>query len=99
MTCTVYNTCHLCISLDVICSEKVLKSLQNIMKNNHLKKLTISLREVSPHYMASIVCGCFQSTTVESLHFIADRVKVRTHYKLLSNSLISSLLYCYIGYC
>ena len=76
MTCTICHNCHLCFSSDVTCSEKVFKSLENIKIRNNLKYLTINLRDVPPHYMASIVCGCLQSTTVKELNFTVDHVKV-----------------------
>ena len=76
-------------------SEEVLKSLEIIKNSKNLRDLTLDLRQLPFHYMASIVCGCFQSRTLEKLTI--DVKEVRVYYKLCP-ILIPSLLHCCIGY-
>ena len=58
--------------------QKSLENTKNYSKN--LKSLHLNFKVVSSHWMVSIVCGCFQSGTVERLEVGADRVEVRIHY-------------------
>ena len=69
----------------MLCAEEELiqKSLENTNNySKNLKDLNLTLKVVSSHCMASIVCGCFQSRTVEKIKINADCVEVRVHYKL-----------------
>ena len=62
--------------------ELIQKSLENTKNySRNLKRLRLNFKVVSSYCMASIVCGCFQSGTVESLMIEADHVQVRVHYK------------------
>ena len=60
-------------------SEKVLKSLENFKNSKNLRDFTLKLSQLPSHYMASIVCGCFQSGTLEKLMIGVNEVRV---YKL-----------------
>ena len=77
-------------------SEEVLKSLENITNSPNLKDFTLHLRQLSSHYMASIVCGCFQSRTLEKLRiqekFEILAKEVRVCYKLCP--ILQFLVYC-----
>ena len=92
-----------CLSYDLYTSsgwysEEVLKSLENIKNSKNLRDFDLRTSGQLPsHYMASIVCGCFQSRTLEELKIQVEEVRV--YYKSLSYSPIPSLLYCCIGYC
>ena len=93
-----YCSCYdLCTSSGKY-SEEVLKSLENIKNNRNLRDFSLILRELPSHYMASIVCGCFQSRTLEKLEILVEKVRVYI-LQVLSYSPIPSLLYCCIGYC
>ena len=70
-------------------SEEVLKSLENIKNSKNLRDFDLELRELSSH-MASIVCECFQSRTLEKLKIQVD--KVRVYYKLCP--ILQFLVYC-----
>ena len=63
-------------------SKEVLKSLEHIKNSPSLRDFTLDLfsRQLPSHYMASIVCGCFQSRTLEKLEI--DVEEVRAYYKL-----------------
>ena len=61
-------------------SEEVLKSLENFKNSKNLKDFTLKLSQLPSHYMASIVCGCFQSRTLEKLKIQVEEVRV--YYKL-----------------
>ena len=68
----------------VLCKEEELiqKSLENTKNySKNLKDLKLTLQVVSWQCMASVVCGCFQSGTVERIEVEADCVEVRVHYK------------------
>ena len=72
-------------------SEEVLKSLENIIKNcKNLRDFTVDIGQLPSHYMASIVCGCFQSRTLEKLKI--DVREVRVYYKLYP--ILQFLVYC-----
>ena len=71
-------------------SEEVLKSLENIKNSKNLRDFTLIHRELPSHYMASIVCGCFQSRTLETLDILVE--KVRVYYKL--RPILQFLVYC-----
>ena len=72
-------------------SEEVLKSLENIIKNcKNLRDFTLGLGQLTSHYMASIVCGCFQSRTLEKLEIKV--IEVRVYYNLCP--LLQFLVYC-----
>ena len=71
-------------------SEEVLKSLENIKNSKNLRDFTLILRELPSHYMAFIVCGCFQSRTLEKLKI--DVKEVRVYYKLCP--ILQFLVYC-----
>ena len=73
-------------------SEEVLKSLENIKNSKNLRDFTLELEELPFHYMASIVCGCFQSTTLKELVIKVD--KVRVYYKLCP--ILQFLVYCIV---
>ena len=70
--------------------EEVLKSLENIKNSKNLRDFILILRELPSHYMASIVCGCFQSRTLEKLMIVV--VEVRVYYKLCP--ILQFLVYC-----
>ena len=57
-----------------------MKSFENIKNSKNLRDCTLELRQLPSHYMASIVCGCFQSGTLEKLKIEVDEVRV--YYKL-----------------
>ena len=61
-------------------SEEVLKLLENIKNNKNLRDFTLRLRQLPSHYMASIVCGCSQSRTLEKLEI--EVTEVRVYYNL-----------------
>ena len=67
-----------------------MKSLENIKNSKNLRDFTLYLRQLSSHYMASIVCGCFQSRTLEKLWI--EVKKVRVYYKLCP--IFQFLVYC-----
>ena len=71
-------------------SEEVLKSLENIKNSKNLRDFTLYLRQLPFHYMASIVCGCFQSRTLEKLWIGVEEVRV--YYKLCP--ILQFLVYC-----
>ena len=71
-------------------SEEVLKSLENIKNSKNLRDFTLWLRQLPSHYMASIVCGCFQSRTLEELKILVEEVRV--YYKLCP--ILQFLVYC-----
>ena len=72
-------------------SEEVLKSLEKIKNSeNYLRDFTLYLRQLPFHYMASIVCGCFQSRTLEKLNI--EVKEVRVFYNLCP--LPQFLVYC-----
>ena len=57
-------------------SEEVLKSLENIKNSKNLRGFGLAFRQLPSHYMASIVCGCFQSRTLEELMISVKEVRV-----------------------
>ena len=57
-------------------TEEVLKSLENIKNSKNLRDFTLELGQLPSHYMASIVCGCFQSRTLEELEIRVKEVRV-----------------------
>ena len=57
-------------------SEEVLKSLENIKSSKNLRDFTSELKRLPSHYMASIVCGCFQSRTIKKLKIDVREVRV-----------------------
>ena len=61
--------------------ELIQKSLEMMKNSENLKHLRLNFQVVSSHWMASIVCGCFQSGTLEGIMVKADHVQVRVHYK------------------
>ena len=71
-------------------SEEVLKSLENIKNSKNLKDFALGLGQLPSHYMASIVCGCFQSRTLEKLWIEVEEVRV--YYKLCP--ILQFLVYC-----
>ena len=74
-------------------SEKVLKSLENIKNSKNLRDFILYLRQLPSHHniiMASIVCGCFQSRTLEKLWILVE--KVRVYYNLCP--ILQFLVYC-----
>ena len=71
-------------------SAEVMKSLENIKNSKNLRDFTLELRQLSSHYMASIVCGCFQSKTLETLTILFEEVRV--YYKLCP--ILQFLVYC-----
>ena len=71
-------------------SEEVLKSLENIKNSKNLRDFTFDLGQHPFHYMASIVCGCFQSRTLEKLKIGVKKVGV--YYKLCP--ILQFLVYC-----
>ena len=71
-------------------SEEVLKSLENIKNSKNLRDFTLILRELPSHYMASIVCGCFQSRTLKKLKIQVEEVRV--YYNLCP--ILQFLVYC-----
>ena len=71
-------------------SEEVLKSLENIKNSKNPRDFTLILRELPFHYMASIVCGCFQSRTLEKLKI--QVTEVRVFYNLCP--ILQFLVYC-----
>ena len=74
------------------CPEEVLKSFENIKNSKNLRDFTLELRQLPSHYMASIVCGCFQSRTLEKLKIEVE--KVRVYYKLCP--ILQFLVYCIV---
>ena len=55
--------------------------LESAIKNSkNLRDFTLYLGQLPSNYMASIVCGCFQSRTLEELKI--DVREVRVYYKL-----------------
>ena len=79
MQCSYYLYC-LCYDLYTSSgeySEEVLKLLEN---SKNLRDFTLNLGQLPSHYMASIVCGCFQSRTLEKLEI--EVKEVRVYYKL-----------------
>ena len=52
--------------------KEVLKSLEDIKNSKSLNNLTLNLGQLPSHYMVSIVCGCFQSKTLEELMIETD---------------------------
>ena len=71
-------------------SEEVLKSLENIKNSKNLRDFTLVLKQFPSNYMASIVCGCFLSRTLEKL--VIYDVEVRVYYKLCP--ILQFLVYC-----
>ena len=71
-------------------SEEVLKSLENIKNSKNLRDFTLGLGQLPFHYMASAVCGCFQSRTLEKLEIWVKEVRV--YYKLCP--ILQFLVYC-----
>ena len=67
-----------------------MKSLENIKNSKNLRDFTLYLRQLPSHYMASIVCGYFQSRTLEKLKIKVD--KVRVYYKFCP--ILQFLVYC-----
>ena len=74
-------------------SEEVLKSLENIKNSPNLRDFTLRLGQLPSHYMASIVCGCFQSRTLEKLMILVKEVRV--YYKLCP--ILQFLVYCTVA--
>ena len=71
-------------------SEEVIKSLENINNSKNLRDFTFDLGQLPFHHMASIVCGCFQSRTLEKLEIVVKEVRV--YYKLCP--ILQFLVYC-----
>ena len=71
-------------------SEEVLKSLENIKNSKNLRDFTLELQQLPFHYMASIMCGCFQSRTLAKLKI--EVKKVRVYYKLCP--ILQFLVFC-----
>ena len=71
-------------------SEEVLKSLENIKNSKNLRDFALELRQLPSHHMASILCGCFQSRTLEELVILVKEVRV--YYKLCP--ILQFLVYC-----
>ena len=93
--CVQCSYCMYCLCYDLYISsgedsEEVLKSLENIKNSKNLKDFTLKLRQLPSNYMASIVCGCFQSRTLEKLVIVVDEVRV--YYKLCP--ILQFLVYC-----
>ena len=66
-----------CLCYDLYTSSgKVLKSLENIKNSKNLSFFGLGLGQVPSHYMASIVCGCFQSRTLEELLILVKEVRI-----------------------
>ena len=85
-----YRVCYDLYTSSGKYSEEVLKSLENIKNSKNLRDFTLDFRELPSHYMASIVCGCFQSRTLETLGIQAREVRV--YYKLCP--ILQFLVYC-----
>ena len=84
-----------CLSYDLYTSsgwysEEVLKSLENIKNSKNLRDFDLGLGQLPSHYMASIVCGCFQSRTLEELKIQVEEVRV--YYNLCP--ILQFLVYC-----
>ena len=71
-------------------SEEILKSLENIKNSKNLRNFTLMFRQLPFHCMVSIVCGCFQSRTLERLEI--QVIEVRVYYKLCP--VLQFLVYC-----
>ena len=71
-------------------SEEVLKSLENIKNSKNLRECTLELGQLPFHFMASILCGCFQSRTLEKITILVKEVRV--YYKLCP--ILQILVYC-----
>ena len=67
-----------------------MKSLENIKNSPNLRDFTLDLGQLPSHYMASIVCGCFQSRTLEELKIEVEEVRV--YCKLCP--ILQFLVYC-----
>ena len=65
-------------------------SLENIKNSKNLRDFTLELRQLPSHYIASIVCGCFQSKTLEKLLIRVEEVRV--YSKLCP--ILQFLVYC-----
>ena len=65
-------------------------SLENIKNSKNLRDFTLWLQQLPSHSMASIVCGCFQSRTLETLVIVVEEVRV--YYKLCP--ILQFLVYC-----
>ena len=57
-----------------------MKSLENIKNSKNLRDFTSYFRQLPSHHMASIVCECFQSRTLDKLEIVVKEVRV--YYKL-----------------
>ena len=93
--CVHCSYCMYCLYYDLYTSsgeysEEVLKSFENIKNSKNLKDFTLELRRLPSHSMASIVCGCFQSRTLEKLRIGVGEVRV--YYKLCP--ILQFLVYC-----
>ena len=65
--------------------------LESAIKNSkNLRDFTLDLGQLPFHYMASIVCECFQSGTLEEL--LINVGEVRVYYKLCP--ILQFLVYC-----
>ena len=74
---TAYTVCVMIFTpLQGKYSEEIMKSLENIKNSKNLRDFTLELRQLPSHYMASIVCGCFQSRTLEKLMMLVEEVRV-----------------------
>ena len=71
-------------------SEEILKSLENIKNSKNLRDFTFDLGQNPFHYMASAVCGYFQSRTLEKLEILVKEVRV--YYKVCP--ILQFLVYC-----
>ena len=70
-----------------------MKSLENIKNSKNLRDFTLKLRQLPSHYLASIVCGCFQIRTLEKLKIQVEEVRV--YYKLCP--ILKFLVYCTVA--
>ena len=80
MYCVYTLVCMYCLCYDLYTSsgkdsEEVMKSLENIKNSKNLKDFTLRLRQLPSNYMA-IICGCFQSRTLEKLKILVEEVRV-----------------------
>ena len=96
MYCVQCSYCMYCLCYDLYSlsgkySEEVLKSFENIKNSKNLRDFTLVLEQLPSHYMASIVCGCFQSRTLETLVILGVE-EVRVYYKVCP--ILQFLDYC-----
>ena len=93
--CVHCSYCMYCLCYDLYTSsekypKEVLKSLENIKNSKNLRDFTLWLKQLPSHSLASIVCGCLQSRTLETLVIVVEEVRV--YYKLCR--VLHFLVYC-----